>query len=402
MREGFFSNFKVTTPPVTIPSFPCIFSGLTVEDLGYCTFIHPSKGVFSSELWKDKSILSINNIRVFSLNLPSTYPAWTINGEMITGLLTPFMNKRMCFPNDLFKTIQKEWIIDGGNVEEVFQAFKIKKDLFIKKAQGDFDLLIYIIRVPDCITHHPTISLNKTLKAIKKGYMEIDKFLGNIFKNVDFDNIFIVSDHGLKIYQYEFNIKRFLEKKNLIHYNNDLISKLLSIFIKFIGYFNIRLFNTTFFHNKVKNFLSRFKILERSSFNKLGTSTNFIHFYSNYGGIKLDGIDKKKKEKMKRILLNNKYVRNLTVYKSNTLPDFIIELHDKYLFSVKSSFFTTNRFNSINHSDKGIIIGYGRNVKKTKLKEFNYLDFAPTILKLYNLDKLMHMKGNIPDIFKNL
>jgi len=384
-----------------MPSFPCIFSGLTVEDLGYCSFIIPSKGIFSSELWRDKSIISLNNIKIFSLNLPFTYPAWKINGEMISGLITPQLSAKMCFPHNLIDTIKKDWIIDGKNINEIFKAFDLKKEYFYNKLKNDFDLLIYIIRIPDCITHHPKIRLKATMNAIKKGYVEIDKYLGFILKDIDFDNIFIISDHGLKLYQHEFNIKRFLEKKKLIFQNDDIISKFLSLLIKVLGYFNLKLFNSTYFHNKFKKFIRNLKKYNVPDDNLLD-STKFVHFYSNYGGIFLSREDKKKKDRIKKILLASKYVKHVKVYNTETLPDLIIILEEKYLFSVKSSFFVENRFNSFNHSDKGIFISYGKNIKKIKNGVINYIDFAPTLLKLYNFNKLDHMKGSVLKILKNI
>jgi predicted AlkP superfamily phosphohydrolase/phosphomutase len=315
---------------------------------------------------------------------------------MITGLLTPQINKNMCFPYELINKIDKNWIIDGKTIEEVFKAYEIKKSFFIKKLKEKFDLFIFIIRVPDCISHHPKVRLKKTYKAIEEGYNKIDDFLGIIIENVEFDNIFIISDHGLKLYQHEFNIKRFLEKKKLLLYNNDSISKLLSILIKILGNFNINFFNTTYFHNKIKKLLAKIKLNN----NDLFKSTKFIHFYSNYGGIYLSETDKKKKELIKEILLNSKYVKDIKTYDSDTLPDLIIILKDKYLYSVKSSFFVKNRFNSINHQDEGIFIAYGKNIKKNKMEEVKYVDFAPTLLRLYNINKLNHMKGDILDIFK--
>ena len=134
----------------------------------------------------------------------------------------------------------------------------------------------------------------------------------------------------------------------------------------------------------------------------LSNSTKFIHFFSNYGGIFLGKDDINKKEVIKRILLSSKYVKKIIEYNTEYLPDMIIILKDKYLFSVKSSFFVNNRFNSFNHSDKGIFIAYGRSIIKGKRTETNYIDFAPTLLKLYNIKKLNHMKGNVLNIIKNL
>jgi len=386
---------------VTIPSFPCIFSGLTVEDLGYCTFLIPAKGIFSSEQWKEKSVLSMKNIKTFSLNLPSTYPAWEINGEMITGLISPQLSNKICSPRNLFKTLSKNWIIDGDNIEQTFKAFNMKKDYFFKQLKRDFDLLIYVIRIPDCVSHHPKMRLKDTNKAIEKGYIEIDKFLGDILKNIDFDNLFIVSDHGLKLYSHEFNIKRFLEKKGLIFQNTDRVSKILSIIIKLLGYLNYKIFNTTYFHNKIKELINKVGFLD-SNQEIESHSTKFIHFYSNYGGIFLSKEDKIKRERIRKVLLDSKYVKEVLVYNLPSLPDLIVILKEKYLYSVKSSFFIQNRFNSINHSEKGIFIAFGNNIIKGSADDTSYLDFIPTLLHLYNIKKLEHMKGNSLKILKDI
>ena len=79
IEEGFSANLKVTIPPITIPSWPCIFSGLTPKQLGFYYFTHPEKGLFNSSFWRDMSIFSQIRDRSFILNVPGTYPAWKIN-----------------------------------------------------------------------------------------------------------------------------------------------------------------------------------------------------------------------------------------------------------------------------------------------------------------------------------
>ncbi|MFX1480450.1 MAG: alkaline phosphatase family protein [Promethearchaeota archaeon] len=407
LKDGFYSKFRVSIPPVTIPSFPCLFSGVSPTDLGYCTFYDPSFGIFTSNLWKAKSIFNYENLRVFCLNLPSTYPAWPINGEMITGLLTPSLNEKMYFPEKLGELVNKNWIIDGSNIDEIFSAFEMKKNIFLKKLSEPFNLLIYIVRVPDCITHHPKYRLSLTQEILTEGYIKIDKFLGEILDNVDhFDNLFLISDHGLDVYKYEFNIKRFLEKMNILFYNTGYISKFMSIFIKLFGTFNRKLFDTTFFHNKFKHYLTRIKDriglkVSQNNENVSIKNSRFVHFYSNYGGIYLSENDKRIKKKLKLALEECKYIDNIIEFNAKNMPDYIIKLKKDYLFSVKSSSFTINHFNSLNHSEYGIFIAYGKNIINRSEKETSYLDFAPTLLKLHEINIPTYMKGRVLDIFKN-
>ncbi|MFX0146548.1 MAG: alkaline phosphatase family protein [Candidatus Hodarchaeota archaeon] len=405
LKNGFYSKLRVTIPPVTIPSFPCLFSGLSTLDLGYCTFYDPSFGVFSSHLWKEKSIFNNENIRTFCLNLPSTYPAWNINGEMITGLLTPRLSEKMYFPNYLGEFIDQNWIIDGSNIDEIFKAFETKKELFLKKIREPFNLLVYIVRVPDCITHHPKYKLGLTQNILKDGYIKIDEFLGEILDSNDFDNLFIISDHGLDTYKYEFNIKRFLEKEGILFYNTEFLSKLMSLFIKIFGLINRNIFDTTFFHNRFKYYLTRIKgkFGSKISHEKKKVSlskSRFLHFYSNYGGIYLSKKEKKLKKYLEIALKKCKYVERLIEFDSKYLPDYIIVMKKNILFSVKSSYFVKNHFNSLNHSEIGIFIAYGKDVLKTKIREISYLDFVPLLLKLYGIITPPHIKGKIPNIIK--
>ncbi|MFW9882212.1 MAG: alkaline phosphatase family protein, partial [Candidatus Thorarchaeota archaeon] len=229
LEKGFYSKLKVTVPPVTIPSWPCLFSGLTPEQLDYYFFDHPNKGLFNSYAWKEKSIFSLIESKIFVLNVPGTYPAWKINGEMISGMMSP---KISCFPPELNFFIGKNWIIDGQSISEIFGAFERKKKLFLRKLKEDFELLVFVIRLPDTLSHHAHLSPNVVKNYISLGYKKIDNFLGELLENSKVTNIIIFSDHGLKYYRHEFNLCRWLEKKGLLFINNSKKRKIYSIIAK--------------------------------------------------------------------------------------------------------------------------------------------------------------------------
>ncbi len=321
---------------------------------------------------------------------------------MITGMLSPVLNERMVYPNTLLSQLDSNWIIDGNTIPKILKAFEIKKQLFLSKLNNDFNLLSFVIRVPDCITHHPYLSTIKTKKEIYKSYAVIDDFIGILLERSDIDNIFIISDHGLKLYHKEFNIRRFLESKGRNVNTNDFISKLLSIMIKFFGYLNPKYFDTVFFHNKVKEIFKRMfgRELTKSKSAKGSKDLKFVHFYSNYGGVFLDKDQSDKRELIKQELFHSKYIDQIFEYRADTMPDLIIKLKEKYLLSVKSSYFRTNRSNSYNHSDKGIFMAYGKNIQKKFLGQISYYDFAPTLLMLYGINIPPYMEGKPLDILK--
>ncbi len=395
IEEGFSSTLIETIPPVTIPSWPCLFSGLTPEQLGYCWFDHPEKGLFNSYIWRDKSIFSIRKLKVFVLNVPGTFPAWEINGEMITGMMSPSINT---FPPNLKNKINKNWIIDGKTIPDIFKAFNIKKNLFLEKLNQNFNIYIYVIRLPDSISHHSHLDTKYILKYLDYGYKKIDNFLGEIIKNYDFDNILIFSDHGLKFYNYEFNISRWLEKKRLLFINKSSKQKAFSLITKSYDFFRPFLKINYQIYNKIKKrFLNEHKKTDNLNNKEVSKAHSY---FSNVGGIFLGNKDKIKKKLIINSLKQENKIESVIEPNIIGFPDLFIILNEKYLFNSKSSYFVIRRRNSINHTDNGFFIAYGKNIKKGKTKMISYLKIAPTILKLNRYPIPDHMQSRPLDIIE--
>ncbi|MFX0010844.1 MAG: alkaline phosphatase family protein [Candidatus Hermodarchaeota archaeon] len=401
IENGFSAHLQVTIPHQTIPSWPCLFSGQSVDQLGYYTFIHPEKGIFNSTVWKDEAILSIKELKVFALNIPGAYPAWKINGEIISGILSPSIS---CFPKELEIIIRKNWIVEGKNISEIFKAFDMKKRLFLRKLKEDFDLLVFVIRVPDALSHR-VIGDKKTISGhINYGYKKIDDFLGEIIKQNNYDNLIIFSDHGLKFYKKVFNFPRWLEKNRLLYLNYTREKKLNSIILKLYDF--IRPFMRTQFSKKIYG--KFFDVEERekqlrkdkgfNSFDKNNPHTFIQKLTSNMGALFLSGKDKYKKEKIKHALSSDKDIVNVIEYNKDGFPDFIIALKDNYVFTKEPSFFLKRRTEAFSHTNRGLFIASGKSIRKGKENLINFQDIAPTILKLYKIDKPDYMKGKILDI----
>lgn len=403
ITNGFSANLEVTTPHTTIPSWPCLFSGLNEKDLGYITFINPMKGIFNSFEWRKKSIFSLNQLKMFILNVPGTYPAWEINGEMITGILSPSIS---CFPKELVSKINKDWIIEGRTIVEIFKAFNMKKELFLSKLRENFDLLVYVIRVPDAISHRVTGSEKFIKRYLEVGYQKIDEFVGQIIEKNDYDNIFIFSDHGLKFFNKVIHFPRFLEKKKLLYLNKVDKLKINSILLKFYDiirpFIEIRLIknisNKLFFSQK-----RNIELKKKSGF-KFETDklkTHIVRLTSNVIAIYLRGKDKDKKSKIKNVIDKDKHVDHVIEYNIDSFPDLIVILKDKYIVSTEPSFFLKRKIETYSHSAFGFFIAQGKNIEKGNKDLINYQSIAPTIIKLYNIKKPEYMKKDSLNILKN-
>jgi len=403
MENGFSSDLEVTLPHTTIPSWPCLFSGLDIEELGFFSFIHPFKGMFNSNVWKERSIFSREDLRVFILNVPGTYPAWRVNGEMITGILSPSIS---CFPKELEFILKKNWIIEGKTISEIFKAFELKSRLFLKKMKEDFDLMVFVIRVPDSVSHYCVNDEKSGINYLNLGYKKIDDFLGKIIEQNNFDNLLIFSDHGLKFYRKVFHITRWLEKKGLLFLNNNRERKFNSIKLKLYDF--LRPFLKTQFSKKY--FGKILDINKRDLQKKMDRKLNFFDksnprsfvqkLTANVGGIFLFGKDKNKKEDIKKELEKNKDIERILHFDISGFPDFIIVLKEKYILTNEPSYFIKRRTETYSHINTGFFLAYGKDIKKGKRKFVNYKDIAPTILKLVKNEKSNYMKGKILNIFK--
>ncbi|MFX1502651.1 MAG: alkaline phosphatase family protein [Promethearchaeota archaeon] len=400
LDNGFYAKLKVTTPPATIPSWPCSFSGLDPEQLGFFYFIHPEKGLFNSNEWRERSIFSLKDLRMFVLNVPGTYPAWKINGEMITGMMSPSIS---CYPFELKAKYEKDWIISGNNIEEIFQAFKMKSSLFLKKLEESFDLMIYVIKAPDSISHQAPGNINKALSAIYRSYIRMDKFLGKILNNFKIENLIIFSDHGLKVYKNEYNIQRYFEKKGLLVIDDPKLKRTYRTIFKLIDF--VRPFIKS---NPLSNFYRRYR-KSRSKRKKSVKKTDIVtkdrsrtqYYTANVGGLFLKGQDKHKLERIKKDLQKNKNIKKIISPNINGFPDLFIILEDKFLFSKDAAFYLKRKRETISHKDIGFFMAFGRDIIKGKVDFVDFQNIAPTIMKMLKKEKPNYMKGNPLDIFKS-
>ena len=398
--NGYSSSLKVTVPPLTIPSWPCLFSGLTPEKLGYYTFIHPEKGLFNSSVWKEKSIFSLLHLKTFVLNVPGTYPAWKVNGEMVTGMMSPSLS---CFPPELKYFLNKKWIISGKSIRDIFKAFNMKKSLFLRKLKEDFDFLVYVIRMPDSLSHHANVNRKLLTKYIDIGYKKIDNLIGKILNDRDVENLIIISDHGLKFYDYGFYIKRWLEKKNLLYLNNNKGEKINNLIQKYYRivkpYFKKFPFKN--YYKKVLKIKDNKKKSRKKASIKIKKNTRVQHFIENVGGLFLSNKDISKRDIIQEALENDKDIFQIIKPELRGFPDFFIILKKNYVFITKPSFSVKmKRNNRINHDQFGLFIAYGKKIKIGFKDHVDYINIAPTILNLLNKEKPNYMIGEPLNIFK--
>jgi predicted AlkP superfamily phosphohydrolase/phosphomutase len=250
IKKGAYGKLRTVSAPNCPRVFSTIFTSTKPEENGVTGFIvggiTANTNMLKEEpLW---SMLSKNGVTVGMANVPATFPVMSVNGYMISGMLTRGKNCEdgvLCAPKvseveggdavyppqmkaELIKNVG-DFHIDcermpsaeelKGHEPEVIDAW-LKKVQVIRDEQTQlFDYLL---------EHHPTqftwlaqscedrtghwlypiapynAGYNPKINAVRTDafpdqYVAFDKVLGAILKHVD-DNtyVIIVSDHGIK------------------------------------------------------------------------------------------------------------------------------------------------------------------------------------------------------------
>jgi predicted AlkP superfamily phosphohydrolase/phosphomutase len=171
------------------------------------------------EIW---TILSEKGKKVGIVNVPLTYPPKSVNGFMITGMMTPPKSDNFTYPPLLKEEVEK--VVGGSTLDPLLTSLE-REDVFINEVfdstekmakisillteKHESDLFMVVFNGTDYIQHrfwkyidpkHPEYEAEKSAKYRKmflQFYQKIDEILGNFLKMADERTTLIVmSDHG--------------------------------------------------------------------------------------------------------------------------------------------------------------------------------------------------------------
>src|SRR5579884_826925 len=176
---------------------------------------------------------------VAAVRVPMTYPAWPINGEMVSGFPTPGDNAESFYPPSLRET--------AGNVDQIetpdFRELTIEQQVQTLDAQmdrlselinrvidGSHDLSMVVHRVSDEVHHFfmkfvdsrtPAYNADEAAKygdVVNHFYRRMDAALGEaLVKLGPEDTVFVISDHGGNITPpRQLNLNVWLANKGLL------------------------------------------------------------------------------------------------------------------------------------------------------------------------------------------
>jgi predicted AlkP superfamily phosphohydrolase/phosphomutase len=228
LRHAVRAPLRTTDPPISVPAWPVMFTGVDPGTLGLYGFRHrvdhsytKTRGPVSTDLpvptlW---SLLSQNHRRVCVIGMPLGYPPPPVNGVYISDFLTPAGAHDFTFPEPLAGEIERKY---GSYVFDVtFRAeerdqlyqdivrmtqvrFAIAEDLYLREPWDVFAIHeIGTDRLHHAYTkyfdpdHLGYVPGNRFEHCLNEYYRVVDQGIGRILAHRDErTSVCIVSDHG--------------------------------------------------------------------------------------------------------------------------------------------------------------------------------------------------------------
>lgn len=267
MEEGVWNTLSSTYPPITIPAWPAMVTGVNPGKMGVSFFLKNLHNYANNE------IVTVHDIRAKSLwhylneagkktliiNIPYLFPPQSVDGAMVSYLNMRGAQDRIeTFPpelvNELREVLKLDYMMEkrkGFNYISEFRRFHgdLHKDFWLTKLidfhriavdflrQGttylmdkyDWDFLMVVFNSTDFLQHrlwglvdqenpaHDKALAKKYSEGIYNCYEEIDRAIGDIVARCsNGENVLIVSDHGFASLHKTFYINKWLADKDLL------------------------------------------------------------------------------------------------------------------------------------------------------------------------------------------
>jgi predicted AlkP superfamily phosphohydrolase/phosphomutase len=239
---------RTTDPPISVPAWPVMFTGVDPGTLGFYGFRHRRPGTYhdtyvptSRELpvptfWE---LASRGGKRVAVIGMPTGYPPLAVNGVYISDFLTPPGTREFTFPSELAGEIEAKFgpypfdvVFRAGAREELYQQIVAMTQTRFDIAEWLYDRERWDVFAvheigSDRLHHafwrhfdptHPQFVPGSPLAHVAVDYYRLlDERIGRLVERTDRQTaVVIASDHGSMSMHGCFCINQWLSTKGFL------------------------------------------------------------------------------------------------------------------------------------------------------------------------------------------
>jgi predicted AlkP superfamily phosphohydrolase/phosphomutase len=248
MSGGVRAPLRTTDPPISLPAWPVMFSGVDPGTLGVYGFRHrraltylesyvpSSRDLPVPTIWE---ILSERGYRVAVVGMPPGYPPPPVNGVYVSDFLTPAGRRDFTHPPELRAEMEEKFgqyrfdvTFRSGERERLFaelmtmleQRFAIGEWLYTRQPWDVFaiheigtDRLHHAYWKYFDTTHPDYVPGNRFEHTAREYYASLDEAIGRIVRHADERTyVLVVSDHGSMSMSGCFCVNDWLEQKSYL------------------------------------------------------------------------------------------------------------------------------------------------------------------------------------------
>jgi predicted AlkP superfamily phosphohydrolase/phosphomutase len=250
MQNGVYGTLKSTYPPISPAAWTTFATGYNPGKHGTYDFrdYDPTRyscfadTIVDSNAFAGKSIWDLVGAagqKVGVITVPVTYPAWKVNGFMVSGYPTPDAAKSFAYPPELGQRIppltEDSAFFKSASQSEVLKELvritHLRTDVSIAELKkDDYGLFIMVIGATDRAHHdwwkfidpeHPAYDAKEAAlygNYILEVYQAADACIGKFLEVVDDDTtVIVMSDHGGMAHpKYYLNTNHWLRTLDLL------------------------------------------------------------------------------------------------------------------------------------------------------------------------------------------
>ena len=205
MKQGAWGTLWADAIPSSPSGWTTSMTGVDLGVHGVTVFHHPHSYEKMRIMSGDKNVppvwkrLSRAGKRVVVMNVPMTYPPETVNGVMITGLLSP-EDSTYTFPPSLtgalrligYKT-ETGWASKRTYVKDT----RLRTEVALCLSRLEWDFFLVVFTNLDRVWHRH----GNDAGFVHKFYTLLDDAVGRLTEPLDSDDyVLLLSDHGMRAY----------------------------------------------------------------------------------------------------------------------------------------------------------------------------------------------------------
>ncbi len=233
--EGHFSKMHAAIPEVSNVNWSSIVTGKNPGEHGVYGFTELIHGTYTVS-FPDRRALKAepfwnDDRKHVILNVPAMYPADKINGTMVSGFVSPELEKAVTPQKalDYLKEIDYNVDVDSEKahkskrlfLDNLFKTLKKREKAYKHFWSDEWDVFMLVFTGSDRLEHFLLNAYNDEEHEYHDRFVEyfreVDRMIGDIHDKMnENDRLIMLSDHGMEEIRKNVNVNKVLEENGFL------------------------------------------------------------------------------------------------------------------------------------------------------------------------------------------